>query len=192
MMDFNTPLPPGWQMGVDRATGQIFFIDHNTRQTTWTDPRQNYYQNARSAYNPENQFPNAYNHHHHYPTMDYKMEPGNQPFYPQQTVGQFYPEQGYPQYNNSNNSGIGFSQHYQQPPQVPTNDHFDPTTQGQPSAFHPLNGNKNSSNDAAPPQKKAQNDAPSKIPSEQQPNQQMASEPENRTDTASPEKTGSF
>lgn len=33
------PLPEGWEM---RATpeGKIFFVDHNTRRTTWKDPRQ--------------------------------------------------------------------------------------------------------------------------------------------------------
>ena len=31
-------LPPGWEQGVD-ATGRTYFIDHNTQQTTYIDPR---------------------------------------------------------------------------------------------------------------------------------------------------------
>jgi hypothetical protein len=31
------PLPPGWEMGKD-PQGKIFYIDHNTRTTTWTHP----------------------------------------------------------------------------------------------------------------------------------------------------------
>ena len=33
------PLPPGWEMRIDRATGWPFFIDHNSHRTTWDDPR---------------------------------------------------------------------------------------------------------------------------------------------------------
>jgi hypothetical protein len=32
------PLPPGWEQGTD-AHGQIYFLDHNSGTTTWTDPR---------------------------------------------------------------------------------------------------------------------------------------------------------
>ena len=32
-------LPPGWEMKIDPSTGRPFFIDHNTRNTTWNDPR---------------------------------------------------------------------------------------------------------------------------------------------------------
>lgn len=32
-------LPQGWEMLYDRNTGWPFFVDHNTRQTTWQDPR---------------------------------------------------------------------------------------------------------------------------------------------------------
>ncbi|XP_001626567.3 calcium-binding protein P isoform X2 [Nematostella vectensis] len=35
------PLPNGWEMTVDPNSGRPFFIDHNTRTTTWTDPRTN-------------------------------------------------------------------------------------------------------------------------------------------------------
>ena len=31
-------LPPGWEQGTD-AQGQIYFLDHNSGTTTWTDPR---------------------------------------------------------------------------------------------------------------------------------------------------------
>ena len=32
------PLPEGWEERV-HTDGRIFFIDHNTRQTQWEDPR---------------------------------------------------------------------------------------------------------------------------------------------------------
>lgn len=32
------PLPSGWEMATD-LDGKIFFVDHNTQQTTWIDPR---------------------------------------------------------------------------------------------------------------------------------------------------------
>ena len=34
----STFLPPGWEMGKD-FDGKTFFIDHETRRTTWVDPR---------------------------------------------------------------------------------------------------------------------------------------------------------
>ncbi|XP_069823839.1 BAG family molecular chaperone regulator 3 [Dendropsophus ebraccatus] len=33
------PLPPGWEMKLDPHTGWPFFVDHNNRSTTWSDPR---------------------------------------------------------------------------------------------------------------------------------------------------------
>ncbi|XP_028585915.2 BAG family molecular chaperone regulator 3 isoform X2 [Podarcis muralis] len=33
------PLPPGWEVKVDPQTGWPFFVDHNSRTTTWNDPR---------------------------------------------------------------------------------------------------------------------------------------------------------
>ncbi|XP_033108884.1 E3 ubiquitin-protein ligase NEDD4-like isoform X3 [Anneissia japonica] len=33
------PLPPGWQMQKAPSTGRWFFINHNTRKTSWDDPR---------------------------------------------------------------------------------------------------------------------------------------------------------
>lgn len=33
------PLPANWEVGRDRETGKVFFVDHNTRRTQWFDPR---------------------------------------------------------------------------------------------------------------------------------------------------------
>uniref|UniRef100_UPI00358E18E3 BAG family molecular chaperone regulator 3-like n=1 Tax=Myxine glutinosa TaxID=7769 RepID=UPI00358E18E3 len=38
-MQTSSPLPPGWEMSRDPTTGWAFFIDHNTRTTSWEDPR---------------------------------------------------------------------------------------------------------------------------------------------------------
>lgn len=35
------PLPAGWEEARD-YDGRVFFIDHNTRQTSWIDPRDRY------------------------------------------------------------------------------------------------------------------------------------------------------
>jgi len=32
------PLPPGWEEAYD-FDGRVFYIDHNTRRTSWIDPR---------------------------------------------------------------------------------------------------------------------------------------------------------
>ena len=32
-------LPPGWEVRVHEGTGRAFFINHNTQETTWRDPR---------------------------------------------------------------------------------------------------------------------------------------------------------
>ena len=37
-MDGAGPLPEGWDVGRD-VDGKPFFIDHNTKRTTWVDPR---------------------------------------------------------------------------------------------------------------------------------------------------------
>lgn len=34
------PLPAGWESRTDIVTGSTFYIDHNTRTTTWTRPVQ--------------------------------------------------------------------------------------------------------------------------------------------------------
>ncbi|NXD78322.1 BAG3 regulator, partial [Halcyon senegalensis] len=34
------PLPPGWEIKIDPQTGWPFFVDHNSRTTTWSDPRE--------------------------------------------------------------------------------------------------------------------------------------------------------
>lgn len=36
------PLPVGWEVAVDPESGKNYFIDHNTRQTQWFDPRDRY------------------------------------------------------------------------------------------------------------------------------------------------------
>ncbi|PON83295.1 SAC domain containing protein [Trema orientale] len=35
---YSAPLPPGWEKRSDAVTGKIYYIDHNTRTTTWTHP----------------------------------------------------------------------------------------------------------------------------------------------------------
>lgn len=35
------PLPDGWDVAQD-FDGKVYFIDHNTRKTTWIDPRDRY------------------------------------------------------------------------------------------------------------------------------------------------------
>ena len=32
------PLPPGWEKRSDAVTGKTYYIDHNTRTTTWMHP----------------------------------------------------------------------------------------------------------------------------------------------------------
>ena len=32
------PLPSGWEESVD-FDGRVFYIDHNTKRTSWLDPR---------------------------------------------------------------------------------------------------------------------------------------------------------
>ncbi|NXC85581.1 BAG3 regulator, partial [Cercotrichas coryphoeus] len=38
-MEGTEPLPPGWEIKIDPQTGWPFFVDHNSRTTTWSDPR---------------------------------------------------------------------------------------------------------------------------------------------------------
>ncbi|GMH21986.1 hypothetical protein Nepgr_023829 [Nepenthes gracilis] len=35
---YTAPLPPGWEKQSDVVTGRIYYIDHNTRTTTWNHP----------------------------------------------------------------------------------------------------------------------------------------------------------
>ncbi|KAM2970145.1 hypothetical protein FF2_017151 [Malus domestica] len=35
---YTAPLPPGWEKRSDAVTGKTFYVDHNTRTTTWTHP----------------------------------------------------------------------------------------------------------------------------------------------------------
>ena len=37
-LDAELPLPAGWEEARD-YDGRVFYIDHNTRQTSWIDPR---------------------------------------------------------------------------------------------------------------------------------------------------------
>jgi len=48
----NDPLPPGWEMMIDKATGWPFFVDHNNQATSWHDPRLN--QQAKENYGSSN------------------------------------------------------------------------------------------------------------------------------------------
>lgn len=34
----HAPLPPGWEARVDNSSGRTFYVDHNTRTTTWKRP----------------------------------------------------------------------------------------------------------------------------------------------------------
>ncbi|EOA23387.1 hypothetical protein CARUB_v10016564mg [Capsella rubella] len=35
---YNAPLPPGWEKRADAVTGKSYYIDHNTKTTTWSHP----------------------------------------------------------------------------------------------------------------------------------------------------------
>ncbi|KAL0866200.1 hypothetical protein Bca101_045318 [Brassica carinata] len=35
---YNAPLPPGWEKRADAVTGKAYYIDHNTKTTTWSHP----------------------------------------------------------------------------------------------------------------------------------------------------------
>lgn len=35
---YTAPLPPGWEKRCDNVTGKTYYIDHNTRTTTWNHP----------------------------------------------------------------------------------------------------------------------------------------------------------
>ncbi|XP_071114187.1 BAG family molecular chaperone regulator 3-like [Haliotis cracherodii] len=62
----NESLPTGWEMLYDKTTGWPYFVDHNTHQTTWQDPRIRMTQSMG------------------YPQQDYGMGRGHQPsYYPQ-------------------------------------------------------------------------------------------------------------
>lgn len=41
------PLPEGWDVAQD-FDGKVYFIDHNTRKTTWIDPRDRYVKENRN------------------------------------------------------------------------------------------------------------------------------------------------
>eukprot|EP00667_Euglena_gracilis_P020670 EG_transcript_22411 len=48
------PLPPGWSKGTTNA-GEVYFIDHNTKSSTWEDPRKAFAPPGRqpAGYRPE-------------------------------------------------------------------------------------------------------------------------------------------
>lgn len=33
------PMPPGWEKALDLETGKHYFVNHNSRETQWFDPR---------------------------------------------------------------------------------------------------------------------------------------------------------
>jgi E3 ubiquitin-protein ligase NEDD4 len=35
----NSSLPPGWEIRIDPHSGRTYFLDHNTKTTSWNDPR---------------------------------------------------------------------------------------------------------------------------------------------------------
>ncbi|OAD57399.1 Myosin heavy chain, non-muscle [Eufriesea mexicana] len=43
------PLPEGWDVAQD-FDGKVYFIDHNTRKTTWIDPRDSFLQNLQDPF----------------------------------------------------------------------------------------------------------------------------------------------
>lgn len=45
------PLPEGWDVAQD-FDGKVYFIDHNTRKTTWIDPRDRYVERKRLFFFP--------------------------------------------------------------------------------------------------------------------------------------------
>ncbi|XP_062988796.1 BAG family molecular chaperone regulator 3 isoform X2 [Elgaria multicarinata webbii] len=54
------PLPPGWEVKIDPQTGWPFFVDHNSRTTTWNDPRLlgDHLKDIQSANGPSRNSPN--------------------------------------------------------------------------------------------------------------------------------------
>ncbi|XP_073451878.1 BAG family molecular chaperone regulator 3 isoform X2 [Aquarana catesbeiana] len=55
------PLPPGWEIKVDPNTGWPFFVDHNNRTTTWSDPRIRDKMNQTMANGPPQESPRQSN-----------------------------------------------------------------------------------------------------------------------------------
>ncbi|KAJ3661154.1 hypothetical protein Zmor_005565 [Zophobas morio] len=42
MTELQDNLPPGWECKIDGLTGKQYYINHNTKTTTWDDPRNRY------------------------------------------------------------------------------------------------------------------------------------------------------
>jgi len=87
------PLPPGWEMRYDSATGWPFFIDHHTKQTSWTDPRPNRQQQQQQQQQQQMPFQQqqqqqGFNNFGHLPTsngyshFNQPREPSPQPGFP--------------------------------------------------------------------------------------------------------------
>ncbi|XP_050395130.1 BAG family molecular chaperone regulator 3 [Patella vulgata] len=53
------PLPSGWEMFIDSGSRIPYFVDHNTKTTTWTDPRSMYYGSQPTTY-PNQSYPHSY------------------------------------------------------------------------------------------------------------------------------------
>jgi len=99
------PLPEGWEMRMDSRYDRPYFIDHNTRSTTYDDPRENYQYptnpqprpapaNAQPAENP-----NWANFQQHKPQQQRYQQP----------------HQAYPQPNQEQPQPFNSSPYHQQP-----------------------------------------------------------------------------
>ncbi|KAI7906665.1 uncharacterized protein BX663DRAFT_201382 [Cokeromyces recurvatus] len=86
-------LPPGWERR-QAPNGQYYFIDHNTRTTTWTDPRQNYqaqppaerdsYYSAQASYPTPPPRPEGYPSYANAPSVVEQQQPYPTPTPPQE------------------------------------------------------------------------------------------------------------
>lgn len=47
------PLPDGWDIATD-FDGKVYYIDHNTKKTTWIDPRDRFVQQSQEVFCNEN------------------------------------------------------------------------------------------------------------------------------------------
>ncbi|XP_057295618.1 uncharacterized protein LOC130624065 [Hydractinia symbiolongicarpus] len=71
------PLPPGWEAKYDPNSGRYFFLNHLTKQTTWTDPRTIFYNLPTSCQQPQfaYQQPAQYQQQTAQPTTTYNQQP---------------------------------------------------------------------------------------------------------------------
>ncbi|XP_069106650.1 BAG family molecular chaperone regulator 3-like [Argopecten irradians] len=90
----NNDLPPGWEMILDKMTGWPYFIDHNTRQTTWEDPRVRMRQPQQPGFGGNlRELPVK----HENSNMQQQQYPQMPQPYPQQFPQQSYSQQQFPQ-----------------------------------------------------------------------------------------------